>query len=111
MLHSKEQLPNLSTSDMQDDHNVLALLFHLKDITMGRFNSGVLKREFGEKALMQCLLCELVLHVQQLLGLWTKFHELVPLRVWNCNANVIHGILENLVEKRLNLRRGQCFCQ
>ena len=60
------------------------------------FNPAVLVKSFGLKNLLTYLWCDLAMLVGLKQEPWTRYNQLVPLKIWNCREPVIYGKLQNL---------------
>ena len=60
------------------------------------FNPSVFAKSFGLRNRQTYLWCELAMLVDKKQEAWTRYHVLVPLKIWNCREPVIYGKLYNL---------------
>ena len=63
------------------------------------FNPAVFKKSFGIGNLLTYLWFDLALLVGSKQEMWSKYHSLVPLKIWNCNEPIIYGKLQTLSMK------------
>ena len=60
------------------------------------FNPVVLVESSGLKNMLTYLWCDMAMLVGLKQELWTRYNQLVPLKIWNCREPVIYGKLQNL---------------
>ena len=60
------------------------------------FNPAVLVKSFGLKNMLTCLWCDLAMLVGLKHEPWTRYNQLVPLKIWKCREPVIYGKLQYL---------------
>ena len=60
------------------------------------FNPCVFAKSFGSRNIQTYLWCELAMLVGKKQEAWTRYNNLVPLKLWNCREPVIYGKLQSL---------------
>ena len=112
----KDTFPNIGDKEIQVSRvpDLLAVISQSQNPSVS-FNPAVFKKSFGIGNLLTYLWCDLVLLVGSKQEMWTKYHSLVPLKIWNCNEPIIYGKLQTLsmkaVSKEENAKLIPCVLQ